>query len=382
MGVHSNETENPPTDNEGKVDQTIDSSTVNPQDLDASDLYIGDAPIVLKDRYGFFVTDEYHRINSSIPSALQEKRRRKEQSRTAKWLKMKFKWGIHFITGSQQSIKVSVKLRRRVRKGIPDAMRGFAWYEFSGASAIAERYPNPVAIDISVVPETVLDEIDRDIDRTFPRHAMFIEKDGPGQQSLRRLLRWYAAIDLEVAYCQGMGFPAALLLTYLPEESAFHVLTAALSRPSCPLRELYLPGLVVMQKMLFVLDRLVARHLPTLHDHLVNEGIHPTMYFTEWVMALFCRGFPFDLVTRLWDALLLEGRWKEIYRLSLALLSSVKEQILQLRFDKVLAFLRELPKRIDSSAVADAAWTLPLKTADIEIAEQEYEEDSLKADQP
>lgn len=192
---------------------------------------------------------------------------------------------------------------------------------------------------------------------------MFIEKDGPGQQSLRRLLRWYAAIDQEVAYCQGMGFPAALLLTYLPEDRAFQVFVAALSRPSCPLRELYLPGLIVMQKMLFVLDRLVAQHLPRLHEHLANEGIHPTMYFTEWVMALFCRGFPFDLVTRLWDVLLLEGRWKEIYRMSLSLLSSVKEQLLQLRFDKVMGYLRELPRKIDSLCVADAGWRLKLRVS-------------------
>lgn len=165
LGVSSTEAnENPPTETEEKIDQTIDSSTVSPQDLDASDLYIGDAPIILKDRYGFYVTDEYHRINSSIPSYLQEKRRRKEQSRVAKWLKMKSKWQLHYAVSSG-STKVSVKLRRRVRKGIPDAMRGFAWYEFSGAAAMAGRYPNPSAIDISVVPETVLDEIDRDIDR-------------------------------------------------------------------------------------------------------------------------------------------------------------------------------------------------------------------------
>ena len=72
-------------------------------------------------------------------------------------------------------------------------------------------------------------QIGRDVDRTFPQHEMFYHDGGPGQESLRRLLTWYAALDPEVGYCQGMGFIAALLLSYMIEEDAFYCLYAVLT---------------------------------------------------------------------------------------------------------------------------------------------------------
>ena len=56
-----------------------------------------------------------------------------------------------------------------------------------------------------------------------------MEDDGLGQQSLRRILRWYAALDPEVGYCQGMGFLAGLFLTYMIEEHAFYTFYSVLT---------------------------------------------------------------------------------------------------------------------------------------------------------
>ena len=55
-----------------------------------------------------------------------------------------------------------------------------------------------------------------------------MEKNGRGQESLRRLLQLYAAIDPEVGYCQGMGFIAGLLLTYMTEDDSFYCFATAL----------------------------------------------------------------------------------------------------------------------------------------------------------
>jgi hypothetical protein len=75
----------------------------------------------------------------------------------------------------------------------------------------------------------VIEEIERDIDRTFPRHILFVENNGQGQLSLRKLLRWYAILDPEVGYCQGMGFLAGLFLTYMIEEHAFYTFYSVLT---------------------------------------------------------------------------------------------------------------------------------------------------------
>jgi TBC1 domain family member 10 len=123
-----------------------------------------------------------------------------------------------------------------------------------------------------------------------------------------------------VGYCQGMGFIAGLFLTYMSEEDAFYMFYAALQRSSAPLRLLYLPRLTETKKVLFVFEKLCEMHLPQLWAHLTGEGMHPTMFFTEWMMCIFCRGFSFELVTRVWDIFLHEGNIKIVYRVSLAIL--------------------------------------------------------------
>ena len=58
---------------------------------------------------------------------------------------------------------------------------------------------------------------------------LFIENHGHGQNALRRMLHAYSALDVECGYCQGMGFIAGLLLTYMIEEDAFCCFYATLT---------------------------------------------------------------------------------------------------------------------------------------------------------
>lgn len=415
---------------------------VTEPDLNPDELQ-GEALSTAKDRFGFFLNDDFHRAQP-VTAALQEQRLQKEQSRQKKWTQMRKQWQRHFrykhsrpvsslsqeaaqtivalphpateSTNSpggspskppadetedlqRQSISTqphrrgltrislappqkrdfidsevyfSATLKRRIRKGIPDALRGDVWFDLVDAERVQRAYPQPSRdIDVGNLSRTVLEEIERDIDRTFPRHVLFIEKDGEGQCSLRRVLQWYAALDTEVGYCQGMGFVAALFLTYMSEERAFYTFYATLTRRSCPLRMMFLPRLVEMQVMLHVYDRLGQLHLPRLWRHFGAEGVHVTMFFTEWAMAFFCRGFSFELVTRVWDVLLFEGRLKMVYRASLGILQHVEAQLLALSFEKIMSFLRDLPNRIDSHAVVDQCWAIPLKTQQIVDAEEE-----------
>jgi len=117
-----------------------------------------------------------------------------------------------------------------------------------------------------------------------------------------------------------MGFIAGLLLTYLEEKEAFYCFAAALLNPSpTPLRDIYLPDLGDAKRKLYVFGELGRQHLGALWVHLEDQKMHPTMYATEWLMTMFCRGFSFDLVTRVWDVYLSEG-FKIVYRVALAML--------------------------------------------------------------
>ena len=67
-------------------------------------------------------------------------------------------------------------------------------------------------------------------------------------------------------------------------------------------------------------------------------------------MTMFCRGFPFDLVTRVWDIFLFEG-YKIVYRVALALLKVVEVKLLSANFEGILEILRDINKHSDADNI-------------------------------
>ena len=76
------------------------------------------------DRYGFYMDDDF-RGSLKVTDQIMESRKKKESERSLKWAKMIKNWDQMVLTRHE-------KLKRRVRKGIPDATRGFAWFKLSG----------------------------------------------------------------------------------------------------------------------------------------------------------------------------------------------------------------------------------------------------------
>ena len=134
---------------------------------------------------------------------------------------------------------------------------------------------------------------------------------------------------------------------------------------------MYLPKLSETQKILYVFGELANFYLPELWAHFNKEGIHQTMFLTEWVMTFFCRGFSFELVTRVWDIFMFEGDMKIMYRVSLAILKYFEKEFLALRFDKIMTLLRVIAQRLDALAVMDLAWSIPLRRAKIKFFEDQ-----------
>lgn len=138
------------------------------------------------------------------------------------------------------------------------------------------------------------------------------------------------------------------------------------------MRGLFEEGMHGTHKVLYVAEKLTKYYLPRLARHFERENIHVTMYATQWLLTQYTSSFRFDLVTRVWDSFLGEG-WKIIYRVMLALLSQWQSKLLKLSFEEVLAFLRELPDRVDGNSVMRAAMRIPLKTKTILKYEREWQ---------
>ncbi|KAK6119086.1 hypothetical protein DH2020_026776 [Rehmannia glutinosa] len=254
------------------------------------------------DRFGFVKQE------SNSPDGLTRSRSafeyEREERRIRKWRKMIGVGGSdwkHYVRRKPHVVK------RRIRKGIPDCLRGLVWQLISGSRDLLLM--NPGVYEQLVIYETSASELDiiRDISRTFPSHVFFQQRHGPGQRSLYNVLKAYSVYDRDVGYVQGMGFVAGLLLLYMSEEDAFWLLVALLKGAvHAPMEGLYLVGLPLVQQYLFQLDHLVAEYLPKLGEHFAQEMINPSMYASQWFITVFSYSFPFHLALRIWDVFLSE----------------------------------------------------------------------------
>lgn len=128
---------------------TLQTSEANGIDTDRSSLNTGR---MIKDRFGFIITesDISHQRLSLTAKELQL-RKNKESERAGKWIFMMRKWTV---------FDHSSKLKSRVRKGIPDALRSFAWKQLAENDKIRTKYPVPTLdIDTSALSASVKDEV-------------------------------------------------------------------------------------------------------------------------------------------------------------------------------------------------------------------------------
>lgn len=202
------------------------------------------------DRFGFIKQDANTSEGAAKTSrSAYEYEKIKEGRRVRKWRKMIGVGGSdwkHYLRRKPNVVK------RRIRKGIPDCLRGLVWQLISGSRDLLLM--NPGVYEQLVIYETSASELDiiRDISRTFPSHVFFQQRHGPGQRSLYNVLKAYSVFDREVGYVQGMGFLAGLLLLYMSEEDAFWLLVALLKGAvHAPMEGLYLVPILFLEFIYF-----------------------------------------------------------------------------------------------------------------------------------
>mmetsp|Transcript_27244 Transcript_27244/g.38537 ORF Transcript_27244/g.38537 Transcript_27244/m.38537 type:complete len:411 (-) Transcript_27244:222-1454(-) len=201
-----------------------------------------------------------------------------------------------------------------------------------------------------------------------------------GQAALRRVLRAYSVYDREVGYCQGMNFIAGMFLTFMTEEEAFWLLVAVMTEEPCRMRGLFGEAMSETHRVLYVAEKLIHQFLPQLAKHLDQQCIHITMYATQWLMTQYTSAFQFDLVLRVWDCFLADG-WKVIYRVMLALLQESQDALLELTFEGILGFFRELPQNVDGDRIIEVAFKIPLRRAHLDKYAREYTEQLKQKEQ-
>ncbi len=298
----------------------------------------------------------------------EQKRSQRKRLRLQKWRRMMSQWE-HFEQ------KYPGKIRQRIRKGIPNILRGHMWMSLTGAG-VAKYHNANVYTECLYAPNSGLEEtISRDISRTFPKHQQFRVTGGLGQRSLFQVLRAYSVYNPAVGYCQGMGYICALLLCYLNEEDAFWTMVSVMQKHQ--MEGLYREGLPKLQLYHIVLEKLMRLYLPNIASHLFdNLSMLPSMFASKWLLTIFTYSFPLDVVVRVWDIFMSEG-WTIVFKVSLALVNLLRDDIMrETNFENVLRMLEEYPLSVPGRTIISAALQIPLSTIDLQRIERETIEET------
>lgn len=320
--------------------------------------------------------------------------------------------------------KRSEKIKRRIRKGLPDSMRAAVWPRFTGAWELMRQAPAASSVSGGAPPKTgpgvyqryagmyskEQDTIQRDIARTFPNHVLFRDsnpdnessrsgagqakskaddlegKGSSGRSALYNVLKAYSLHDEQVGYCQGMGFPAGLFLMYMSEEEAFWMLHCIARGEKYLLNGLWSPGFPLLFQCFSQYSALLAKHCPKLSAHLLSQEqpIIPELYATHWFMTLFSYNLPFEVVLRIWDILLAEGP-KIIFRLAIFFMQHMQAALLAERdFAGLLDILKNLhkdPIMSDPDAIIEGAMKVPISRAELAKLADKFQAEKFHQEQ-
>lgn len=131
--------------------------------------------------------------------------------RREKWRKMITNWDYY-------KKKNFDKLRERVFKGIPNAVRGSAWMLLLDVPRIKDEQQNRYEemYNLGKQYSREIRQIDLDVNRTFRNNIMFRERYNIKQQELFRVLVAYSVYNQEVGYCQVSVLRTCSLMQLIP----------------------------------------------------------------------------------------------------------------------------------------------------------------------
>lgn len=146
---------------------------------------------------------------------------------------------------------------------------------------------------------TVLNDIKKDLDRTFPNHPLI------DLSVLERVLTCFSRRNKCIGYCQGLNFIASWILINLKnEEDAFWLLTT-IAEDICA--GFWSETMINIRLYDLVMKEILLKKYPNLSNQLEHFELSIDIIATKWFICLFMNAMPTETTIRLWDLFLMDG---------------------------------------------------------------------------
>jgi len=205
----------------------------------------------------------------------------------------------------------------------------------------------------------ILDEIRKDIDRTFPDLKFFIDPENDlGQRrygAMERILFVWTKCNQGVKYVQGMNEIVGTIyyvlandwnVEWAQEAEAdtywlFHTLVT-------DIRDIFLPDMdkdsYGIQGRIRMMQILLQRHDPEVHNHLHKTGIEYPFFAIRWWTTLLAREFLLPDTIRLWDSLFAsKAKDSFLCYVCITMLMMIRKRLLECDFSQGLQLLQDYP---------------------------------------
>ena len=208
--------------------------------------------------------------------------------------------------------------------------------------------------------------------RTLPQHIFFAESQGTGQKALFAVLKCLALYFPSSGYVQGMNSVCGTLMTYTTPEDAFAIMVSIFS--NYQLHDSYLPGLPGLEKNFYIMLSLQRKYMPKLFTKLAQIDFSPQMYGSRWFMTLFSDYFPINIVVRLLDIYLMEGR-KILFRVALAIYEMLQAELMTAPDqERPLRLIKAFPSTCNVDTLIKTAHKFTFSRKLVDQLEREYQE--------
>eukprot|EP01105_Mastigella_eilhardi_P020841 TRINITY_DN4_c0_g2_i3.p1 TRINITY_DN4_c0_g2~~TRINITY_DN4_c0_g2_i3.p1 ORF type:complete len:414 (-),score=102.88 TRINITY_DN4_c0_g2_i3:13-1218(-) len=210
--------------------------------------------------------------------------------------------------------------------------------------------------------QALMDEINKDVTRTFPDLHFYSGKSGTNTihyEGLRHALFIFAKLNPGIRYVQGMNeIIAPLYYVFATSESAECVENAEADTFFCftnlmsEIRDHFIKTLdtsdLGVTHTIFKLDGLLKRLDPQLWQNLHAKQIHPQFYGFRWITLLMSQEFTLPDTLRLWDSFFSDShRFHFLLFFCCAMILHAKEKLLVGSFGDNIYLLQHYAAQVD-----------------------------------